>query len=79
MQYPNRMLQLRARSFALRDAFPDALKGIGIAEEVRDVETKQANARVIPEAVLPEEPTVRLDDPQAPVADTGTAELALEP
>lgn len=35
-QYPNRMLQMRARSFAVRDAFPDALKGLSMAEEVRD-------------------------------------------
>ena len=35
-QYPERMLQLRARSFALRDRFPDALKGIKSREEVED-------------------------------------------
>jgi len=35
-QYPKRMLQLRARSFALRDSFADALRGIQVAEEVRD-------------------------------------------
>ena len=28
-QYPQRMLQMRARSWALRDAFPDVLKGLG--------------------------------------------------
>ncbi len=27
---------MRARSWAMRDGFPDVLKGIGIAEEVRD-------------------------------------------
>ena len=36
-QYPKRMLQMRARSWACRDAFPDALKGLFIAEEVRDI------------------------------------------
>ncbi len=35
-QYPDRMLQLRARSFALRDKFPDALKGIKSREETED-------------------------------------------
>lgn len=35
--YPNRMLQLRARGFALRDQFADALCGMPIAEEVRDI------------------------------------------
>lgn len=35
-QYPDRMLKLRARGFALRDAFPDALKGLKSREEVED-------------------------------------------
>jgi hypothetical protein len=35
-QYPERMLKLRARGFCLRDAFPDALKGIKSREEVED-------------------------------------------
>jgi len=34
--YTTRMLQLRARGFALRDAFPDALKGIKSREEIED-------------------------------------------
>ena len=29
-QYPKRMLQVRARGFCLRDAFPDVLKGLAI-------------------------------------------------
>lgn len=32
-QYPKRMLQMRARAFACRDAIPEALKGFPIAEE----------------------------------------------
>ena len=44
-QYPKRMLQLRARSFALRDSFPDALKGIGIRDEISDIPA--ANAREV--------------------------------
>ena len=36
-QYPERMLQMRARSWALRDAFPDVLKGVYSAEEARDI------------------------------------------
>lgn len=35
-QYPKRMLQMRARGFALRDAFPDALKGLITREEAED-------------------------------------------
>jgi hypothetical protein len=36
-QYPKRMLQQRARGFALRDAFPDALRGIMSREEAGDM------------------------------------------
>jgi hypothetical protein len=35
-QYPDRMLQMRARAFALRDQFADALKGLSVREEVED-------------------------------------------
>lgn len=42
--YPKRMMQMRARGFALRDAFPDVLKGLITAEEAQDYpdETKPA-------------------------------------
>jgi len=36
-QYPKRMLQMRARGFALRDTFTPELKGIRMAEEERDI------------------------------------------
>lgn len=36
-QYPKRMLQMRARAWALRDVFPDVLQGMAVAEEVRDM------------------------------------------
>lgn len=36
-QYPQRMLQMRARGFAIRDTFPDALRGLHIAEEAQDI------------------------------------------
>jgi hypothetical protein len=39
--YPKRMLQLRARGFASRDSFADALKGINFREEVEDYATKK--------------------------------------
>lgn len=35
--YPKRMLQMRARGLAIRDGFPDVLKGLSIAEEARDM------------------------------------------
>lgn len=40
-QYPKRMLQMRARGFALRDAFADTLRGIMPAEEVSDYEVEK--------------------------------------
>lgn len=36
-QYPKRMMQMRARSWALRDVFPDVLRGMPVAEEVMDI------------------------------------------
>ena len=36
-QYPKRMRQLRARAFALRDVFPDVLRGMAMAEEAQDI------------------------------------------
>ena len=39
-QYPTRMLALRARGFALRNAFADALRGLITAEEARDYPTQ---------------------------------------
>lgn len=36
-QYPKRMRQMRARAFALRDVFPDVLRGMPIAEELQDM------------------------------------------
>lgn len=35
-QYPKRMLQMRARGFALRDVFTDVLRGLDSAEEIND-------------------------------------------
>lgn len=44
-QYTNRMLKMRARAFALRDAFPDFLCGMESREEIMDYmeETKSNN------------------------------------
>lgn len=50
LKFPDRMLYNRARAFALRDGFADALAGLGIAEEVMDMlppaeEVKQVEDR----------------------------------
>ena len=36
-QHPKRMMQMRARAFALRDVFPDVLRGVFVAEEAQDM------------------------------------------
>lgn len=33
-KHPKRMLQMRARAYCLRDAYPDLLKGLGVVEEM---------------------------------------------
>ncbi len=58
-QYPKRMLQMRARAFALRDVFPDVLKGVPIAEEIgdypeeKDITPRNATPAQIAQAALP--------------------------
>ena len=88
-QYPKRMLQMRARGFALRDAFPDALKGIISKEEAEDVpevemkvinpldalkQPKEEKATAIEDAT---EVLEVLDNPQVP-EETETVEEASE-
>ena len=48
-QYPKRMRQMRARAFALRDVFPDVLRGMPIAEEIMDI---QPGASVTDQATI---------------------------
>lgn len=66
-QYRDRMLQMRARAFALRDAFTDVLRGMQIAEEVQDIPAekditppRQKPAEVAAAAV----PKAETEDPQ---------------
>jgi hypothetical protein len=67
-QYPKRMLQMRARGFALRDAFPDALRGMVTAEEAHDypVVTQAEPARE-PVVVRPKFDTPPAEPTKAPV------------
>lgn len=46
-QYPARMLTLRARGFALRNAFADALRGLITAEEAQDYPTLPNNVKSV--------------------------------
>lgn len=50
--YPRRMLQMRARGFALRDAFPDVLKGLVTAEEAQDYPAAEATVQPAREPVV---------------------------
>jgi hypothetical protein len=43
--YPDRMLQMRARGFGLRDKFADALRGLHIAEEAMDIPQDVSDAK----------------------------------
>ncbi|NOW44130.1 hypothetical protein FHW96_000257 [Novosphingobium sp. SG751A] len=45
-QYPQRMRQMRARAWAMRDGFSDVLKGLHIAEEARDYQSMAGAASV---------------------------------
>lgn len=48
-QYPDRMMQMRARGFALRDRFADALRGLSIGEESQDIpEVDMGTAERVP-------------------------------
>ncbi len=77
---PTRMLKLRARAFALRDTFADALRGLQSAEEQRDVvETTATVERV--EVAQPQRasmkvelgangPVVKVEEPTAETQST---------
>ena len=83
-QYPKRMLQMRARGFALRDAFPDVLKGLITSEEAQDYpedtpvaqapQIKHANPLDAIPAVSVSEPEV-LDIPAAECSENTTVEV----
>jgi hypothetical protein len=82
-QYPDRMLQMRARGFALRDAFADVLKGLQIREEVLDYpaeatteEAKPAGLTVKLPIALPEPERTEVEPTDVtPQRDVYTATL----
>ena len=73
-QYPKRMLQLRARSFTLRDAYPDVLKGLVCAEESGDYPTP--GIEVVPARAAPAHVTVALPAPTESKAAEGRKLIA---
>jgi hypothetical protein len=72
--YPKRMMQMRARGFALRDAFPDVLKGLITAEEAQDYpdEAKPRQAKDI----TPRNPLDRVAAPAIPAETSDPAVIA---
>jgi hypothetical protein len=65
--YRPRMMKMRARSWALRDKFPDVLRGLHSAEEAQDMLDITPRARVVPP-----EPR-RNDVPVVPTPEQGAA------
>jgi hypothetical protein len=78
-QYPRRMLQLRARGFALRDAFPDVLKGLVTAEEAQDYPTHAEPVVVRPKFDEPKPTVVKLKAEAVTIPEdtAGKARLAV--
>ena len=57
---PPRMRQMRARAFALRDSFPDVLKGMQVREEVEDYEETDITPQAFQIAEQPQPQVVAL-------------------
>jgi hypothetical protein len=76
--YPKRMLQMRARGFASRDAFPDKLKGIKTVEELRDYPDDPTPAPLEPRRVGESStvPPVVPPVPAMPPAETAPTDRA---
>lgn len=72
-QYPDRMLQMRARGFSCRDGASDVLSGLYLAEELqhqpmRDVTPEKSAPLEIPD--FEDEPVVPVaEEPDEPIAD----------
>ena len=82
-QYPDRMLAMRARSFAARDGAADAMAGISVAEEVRDIEeikprksrpTLEEAAGVEPERIIEHDPVETLEASELTPAEIAAIE-----
>jgi hypothetical protein len=75
-QYPKRMLQMRARGFALRDVFADVLQGLMTSDEAADIEPVET----APAEVSSGEPViakpVSLDDLDEGAADVAASDPA---
>lgn len=80
-QYPKRMLKMRARSWALRDAFPDVLAGMNSAEEQRDAIDVEAHEvdNPMPAAPAPKMPRRKaVEKKAAPALEDQSTETVQE-
>ena len=87
-KHPDRMLQMRARGFALRDKFSDVLKGLILVEEARDYPTDE-NIKYVNEkskgneglknvlGLAPEAPKVD-EAPEQPKAEEAPEQVDIE-
>ena len=69
VQYPKRMLQMRARSYALRDAFPDLLMGMSFVEETQDIVDVTEDGEVTSVTSAPKKMPVRKPKPSKVVEE----------
>lgn len=74
--YPKRMMQMRARGFALRDAFPDVLRGLITAEEAQDYPSESKD--ITPLKAKPSNPLDALPPPPVPPSVTIAPEAVAE-
>lgn len=78
-QYPDRMLQLRARGFAIRDAFPDALRGVITREEAEDTPPEPRHVENLAVApVAPAAPPAPPAEAPLPLVAPDTTEYAIK-
>ena len=73
-QYPKRMLAMRARGFALRNAFADVLRGLVTAEEAQDYQV--TGIEVVPSRPAPTPTPVTVAALPAPAAAESKAAVA---
>ena len=73
-QYPKRMLAMRARGFALRNAFADVLRGLVTAEEAQDYQV--TGIEVVPARPAPAPTPVTVAALPAPVQAESKAAVA---
>ncbi|MEP9376161.1 recombinase RecT [Aquabacter sp. CN5-332] len=65
-RFPERMMKMRARAFALRDAFADVLGGLYLREEIEEEQVVEAEPmRAMPRPPAPPKPVAALPSPDA--------------